>query len=157
MPLLKKNRHRLAPKVKSVSIVLQNMDQHRPQAKTTQAPTSDDRRQPSEIIIQRQREAIHRQTSAVPKPPPRRVQKEPTDNPTIIDPDAFDRSYVVQPVSQPSDRGGKRRSGPKHKRGSSKGNAQQASAANPEPDEDFVLKSGAPRGSMRGKGKLFVP
>ena len=114
-------------------------------------------------IIQRQRQAIQRQAQAAAKPPPRQVRMEPTENPTIIDPDAFDRSYVVQPVSNPpnTSTASKRRSGGGGRRRSPRNSPPNASPKRPvsraEPDVDFVLKSGAPRGSMRGKGKLWVP
>ena len=127
----------------------------------------------SQRIIQRQREAIQRQErqakaveekpKAEEKPPPRQIKLEPTDNPTIIDPDAFDRSYVVQaPSSSPSTNSSaeKRRSRTHHPRGNhSKGSPKRAAKANgkAEADVDYVLKSGAPRGSVRGKGKLWIP
>lgn len=124
----------------------------------------------SQRIIQRQREAIQRHTKATEekpkseeKPPPRQIKLEPTDNPTIIDPDAFDRSYVVQaPSSSPSTNSSaeKRRSRGHHARGNhSKGSPKRSvkTSGNVEADVDYVLKSGATRASVRGKGKLWVP
>lgn len=124
-------------------------------------PTSQDQLQlqrQSEMIIQRQREAIQRQSKAAAKPPPRQIQMEPTENPTVIDPDAFDRSYVVQPpksnTSPPAN--SKRRSNG-HRRGSPKEGSPKRASKGTEPEIDFVLRSGAPRGSTRGKGKLWIP
>lgn len=150
--------------------------------KAKQSQSDEARRQQSELIIQRQREAIQRQVKATTKPAPRKIQMEPTDNPTVIDPDDFDRSFVVQPAvhnSSPqqthhahttqqrqthSDRAGsKRRSGAAagaaRQRPASRGNPSHAhvNGQKGELEDDFVLKSGAPRGATRGKGKLFVP
>lgn len=130
-------------------------------------------------MIQRQREAIQRVTQAV-RPPPRQIQMEPTANPAVIDPDAFDRSYVVQPrsdagkashgnaarlnsksrsTSRPVTRDGPRVNAslqrPRSSRTSPKGKDKTQVAA--EADVDYVLKSGTPRGSIRGKGKLWIP
>ena len=139
-----------------------------------EAPLADARRQTE--IIQRQRQAIQRQAKATASTggatggrtvsPPREVHMEPTANPTVIDPDAFDRSYVVHPPSSPAPNaaansgkrrsgggGGKRRSPKNSPRGGSPKRAAPAAGA----DVDFVLKSGAPRGSTRGRGKLWVP
>ena len=103
----------------------------------------------NEGLIQRQREAIHRQAQAT-RPQPRKIQLHPTASPTVIDPDDFDRSYVVQPrVHTGAPANGVHRGG---RRGSPK-----RAPRTPEPEVDFVLKSGSPRGSMRGKGKLWVP
>jgi hypothetical protein len=119
----------------------------------------------SAMIIRRQREAIERSVKAQAKPPPRQVQLEPTENPTVIDPDAFDRSYVVQqpstsaptvtPNGKPRAAGRGRRS-PKGKE--SPRQAPRKPVDSPVvQDVDFVLKSGQPRGSTRSKGKLWVP
>ena len=136
----------------------------------------------SERMIQRQREAIQRRAKVVEKPvkkttpekekeeeklvekpPPRQVQMEPTSNPTVIDPDAFDRSYVVQPsTSSPNTNSSteKRRPRGHQHRGSGirrgQGSPKRRSKT-PEPEIDYVLKSGAPRASVRGKGKLWIP
>ena len=132
----------------------------------------------SERIIQRQRELIQRQSKATekiaqPPQPPRQIQMEPTSNPTVIDPNDFDRSYVVQPLAKtPEGVNGKRRSGG-HRRRSPKSGSKDASkdtskdvpktsppkreTRRQEADVDFVLKSGAPRSSTRGRGKLWVP
>ena len=135
----------------------------------------------SERMIQRQREAIQRRArvieraprkieekveeAVVEKPPPRQIQMEPTDNPTVIDPDAFDRSYVVQPsTSSPNTTNSsaeKRRSkgNQTHARGGGikRNQGSPRCKETPEPEVEYVLKSGAPRGSIRGKGKLWVP
>ena len=103
----------------------------------------------NEGLIQRQREAIQRQAQAT-KPQPRKIQLHPTASPTVIDPDDFDRSYVVQPrVRTPASANGVHR-------GNRRGSPKRA-ARTPDPEVDFVLKSGSPRGSTRGKGKLWVP
>jgi len=105
----------------------------------------------SREIIERQREAIQRQTQIQAKPPPRQIQMEPTSSPTVIDPDAFDRSYVVQPrTTTPNGTNGHSRT--HHPRGS-----PRRASRTPEADVDYVLKSGSPRAATRGKGKLWVP
>ena len=133
----------------------------------------------SEKMIQRQREAIQRRAKIeekppkkmaetveqkpAEKPPPRQIQMEPTNNPTVIDPDAFDRSYIVQaPSSSPTTNssGEKKRPRSHQPRGGATKRNQGSPKRNsktPEPEVEFVLKSGAPRGSARGKGKLWVP
>lgn len=139
----------------------------------------------SEKMIQRQRDAIQRRVKVVEKPsrkaaeksaeaepaaekiaekpPPRQIQLEPTNNPTVIDPDAFDRSYVVQPPASGSTTKSsveKRRSrGHEHRRREAKRSqgSPKRNSKTPEPEVDYVLKSGAPRGSLRGKGKLWEP
>lgn len=120
-------------------------------------------------IIQRQREVIQRQSKTAEmgmktkgSASPRVIQMQPTNNPTIIDPDAFDRSYVVQPPTKPVPRhnGEKRRSRGNYNRNSAKESPKVNAKQNghvAEPDVDFVLTCGAPRGSTRGKGKLWVP
>ena len=135
-----------------------------PQAQT-QAVTQSQRRTPnlhtrrseglvqrqSRDIIERQREAIQRQTQIQAKPPPRQIQMEPTSSPTVIDPDAFDRSYVVQTrTTMPNGTNGNSRT--HHSRAS-----PRRALRTPEADVDFVLKSGSPRAATRGKGKLWVP
>ncbi|MCJ1406863.1 hypothetical protein MMC19_000933 [Ptychographa xylographoides] len=109
-------------------------------------------------IIERQREAINRQAQASPKvspkPPPRQIQMQPTSSPTVIDPDAFDRSYVVQPRNPNASNG----TNGNHREDSGRGSPRRERVPKtPEPDLDYILKSGAPRGSTRGRGKLWVP
>ena len=139
----------------------------------------------SERIIQRQRELIQRQTKVSEKTvqtpqPPRQIQMEPTTNPTVIDPNDFDRSYVVQPLVNTSEASGSKRRSAGHRRRSPKNGSKESSKDGPkdapkdapktsprrspkreikrqEADVDFVLKSGAPRGSTRGRGKLWIP
>lgn len=106
----------------------------------------------SRDIIERQREAIQRQTHVQAKPAPRQIQMEPTLSPTVIDPDAFDRSYVVQPRNAATANGTNGNHRTPHPRGS-----PRRAPRTPEPDVDFVLKSGSPRAAVRGKGKLWVP
>ena len=82
----------------------------------------------------------------------RQVHKQPTSQPTVIDPDAFDRSYIIKPR-------------PHTPNGSSNGNhripsprlSPRRATGTPEAEVDFVLKSGAPRAATRGRGKLWVP
>ncbi|MCJ1390644.1 hypothetical protein MMC18_003505 [Xylographa bjoerkii] len=105
----------------------------------------------SREIIERQREVINRQVQVPAKPPPRQIKLQPTSSPTVIDPDAFDRSYVVQtPSVVPNITNGN------HRAQSGRGSPRRAPRT-PEPEVDFVLKSGSPRGSTRGRGKLWVP
>ncbi|KAL9109705.1 MAG: hypothetical protein Q9187_008139, partial [Circinaria calcarea] len=82
----------------------------------------------------------------------RQVHKQPTSQPTVIDPDAFDRSYIIKPR-------------PHTPNGISNGNhrvpsprlSPRRAVGTPEAEVDFVLKSGAPRAATRGRGKLWVP
>ena len=151
---------------------------------STKGQSHEDVQRQSRDIIQRQRDAIQRASQAVTKAPPRQIQMEPTANPTVIDPDAFDRSYVVQPrsdttkasngshahghrltgsngsTSRPVTREGPRGNGTQPRSRSSRGSPKardKIGHASPEADVEFVLKSGASRASLRGKGKLWVP
>ena len=177
------------PKSPALSINQRNGPPRQPRAAMQQRNPSQEKlrlqrenqQRESERMIQRQREAIQRRAKAVEKPikkaaelekvedkpvekpPPRQIQMEPTSNPTVIDPDAFDRSYVVQPsTNSPSTNSSaeKRRSRGHQHRGSGikrgQGSPKRRSKT-PEPEIDYVLKSGAPRASVRGKGKLFIP
>lgn len=84
----------------------------------------------------------------VPSKARRQVQKQPTAYPTIIDPDAFDRSYAIAPpINTPE----------VNKRHSSGRASPRRTPRTPEPEVDYVLKSGSPRGATRGRGKLWVP
>ncbi|MCJ1379926.1 hypothetical protein MMC17_003029 [Xylographa soralifera] len=105
----------------------------------------------SREIIERQREVINRQVQAPAKPIPRKIQMQPTSSPTVIDPDAFDRSYVVQSPSIVTNG-----TNGNHRAQGGRGSPRRAPKT-PEPEVDFVLKSGSPRGSTRGRGKLWVP
>lgn len=125
---------------------------HKPHNLRSESPAQRQSRE----IIERQREAINRQVQAPPKPAkplPRQIQMQPTTSPTVIDPDAFDRSYVVQPHGSVSN-------------GANGNHRAPAGRASPrrspvpktiEQEVDFVLKSGSPRSSARGRGKLWVP
>lgn len=104
----------------------------------------------SRDIIQRQRNAIQRQAQVSPKPPPRQIQMQPSASPTVIDPDAFDRSYVVQTPTSATNGGNQ------YHRSNPRGSPRRAPKS-PTPEVDYVLKSGSPRASTRGKGKLWVP
>ncbi|MCJ1438230.1 hypothetical protein MMC27_007617 [Xylographa pallens] len=105
----------------------------------------------SREIIERQREVINRQVKAPAKLPPRKIQMQPTSSPTVIDPDAFDRSYVVQSPSIVTNG-----SNGNHRAQGGRGSPRHAPKT-PEPEVEFVLKSGSPRGSTRGRGRLWVP
>ena len=106
----------------------------------------------SREIIERQREVINRQVKApAAKPPPRKIQMQPTSSPTVIDPDAFDRSYVVQsPGIVPNG------TNSNHRAQGGRGSPRHVPKT-PEPEVEFVLKSGTPRGTTRGRGRLWVP
>ena len=66
----------------------------------------------------------------------------------VIDPDAFDRSYIVRPHNHAPNTNHRVMS----PRGSPRGGPRT-----PESEVDYVLKSGSPRGATRGRGKLWVP
>ncbi|MCJ1471959.1 hypothetical protein MMC13_000602 [Lambiella insularis] len=129
---------------------------HRPHNLRSESPAQRQSRE----IIERQREAINRQAQAPPKatkPPPRQIQMQPTASPTVIDPDAFDRSYVVQPRSS-APNGANGNGNGSHRAQGGRGSPRRSPAPKtPEPEVDFVLKSGSPRSSARGRGKLWVP
>ena len=82
----------------------------------------------------------------------RQVHKQSISQPTVIDPDAFDRSYIIRP--RPSTPNGIANGN--HRVPSPRMSPRRA-AGTSEPDVDFVLKSGAPRAATRGRGKLWVP
>ncbi|MCJ1292417.1 hypothetical protein MMC34_003967 [Xylographa carneopallida] len=105
----------------------------------------------SREIIERQREVMNRQVKAPAKPPPRKIQMQPTSSPTVIDPDAFDRSYVVQSPSMVTNG-----TNGNHRAQGGRGSPRHTPKT-PEPEVEFVLKSGSPRSSIRGRGKLWVP
>ena len=121
----------------------------------------------SHRMIQRQREAIQRQSKAadgnsIPPTPssPRLIRMEPTDNPTVIDPDAFDRTYIVQPPTSATNviprQAIQRRQGRGHHRHSAKDRSKQ----NGQAAESSVNSTPGPdssRASTRGRGKLWVP
>ena len=97
-------------------------------------------------------------------------QRAPRVAPTIIDPDAFDRSSIV---TVPSSYNSQHRDHRANMRQGSRGQPPsphisprrgQPPAPTPapraqiqEPEVDYVLRSGAPRGAARGRGKLWVP
>ena len=121
----------------------------------------------SHRMIQRQREAIQRQSKAadgnsIAQSPssPRLIQMEPTDNPTVIDPDAFDRTYIVQPPTTATNviqRGAvQRRRGRGHHRGLGKDRSKQNGQAT-ESSVDSTPGPDSPRVSTRGKGRLWIP
>ena len=77
----------------------------------------------------------------------RRKSKKVMAPPAIIDPDAFDRFSIPAPHANIKN---------DNHRLSPRGSPRRA-ARTPEPEIDFVLKSGSPRGSARGRGKLWIP
>ena len=109
----------------------------------------------SRDIIERQREVIQRQAQVPTKPPPRQIQMQPTSSPAVIDPDAFDRSYIVQPPTSTPTNGTNGTNG-NHRAQGPRGSPRR-SPRMPEPDVEYVLKSGSPRAATRGRGKLWIP
>ena len=75
--------------------------------------------------------------------------KAPTVTPAIIDPDAFGRSFATNPKANVHNNHPNSRYSPR-------GSPRRATRT-PEPELDYVLKSGNTRASVRGKGKLWVP
>ena len=73
--------------------------------------------------------------------------KAPHVVPAVIDPDAFGRSFATNP----------RTNNHPNSRYSPRGSPRSAAIRTPEPELDYVLKSGNTRASVRGKGKLWVP
>ena len=120
-------------------------------------------------MIQRQREVIQRQSRTTEKgdnpqrsASPRIITMQPTNNPTIIDPDVYDRSYVVQAPTKPAARhnGEKRRARGNNNRNITRDSPKvhpKHSGMVADPDVEYVLTSGAPRAAARGRGKLWTP
>ena len=77
-------------------------------------------------------------------------QSKPMVVPNLIDPDDFGRSHYVNPNVQPNTPKGAYSRTP---RGTMRGFPDVPQ----EPEPDYVLKSGAPRASTRGRGRLWVP
>lgn len=75
--------------------------------------------------------------------------KTPPVAPAIIDPDAFGRSFATNPRAYA-------RNNHPNSRYSPRGSPRRAMRT-PEPELDYVLKSGNTRASVRGRGKLWVP
>lgn len=75
--------------------------------------------------------------------------KTPPVAPAIIDPDAFGRSFATNPRADV-------RNNHPNSRYSPRGSPRRAMRT-PEPELDYVLKSGNTRASVRGRGKLWVP
>ena len=109
----------------------------------------------SRDIIERQREVIQRQAQVPTRPPPRQIQMQPTSSPAVIDPDAFDRSYVVQPLTSTPTNGTNGTNG--NHRAQGRRGSPRRTPRTPEPDVEYVLKSGSPRAATRGRGKLWIP
>ena len=76
--------------------------------------------------------------------------KVPPVAPAIIDPDAFGRSFATNPRSSVHNNHPNSRYSPR-------GGSPRRAIKTPEPELDYVLKSGNTRASIRGKGKLWVP
>ena len=94
----------------------------------------------------------HRFDQGSPKFPRQPNKPQTISYPTIIDPDDFDRSPIIRPprIHTPN--------GNSHSNHRMPGSPKRGGASkSTEPEVDFVLKSGAPRGSTRGRGKLWVP
>lgn len=72
----------------------------------------------------------------------------------LIDPDAFGRSDAIGPPYVANSR--TQAHNWQYPRYSPRGNPRRVSRTN-EQEVDFVLKSGSPRGTSRGQGKLWVP
>ena len=85
--------------------------------------------------------------NAIPNRQPR--NKTPPNAPAIIDPDAFGRSFATNPKANVHNNH-------PYSRYSPRGSPRRAIGTQ-EPELDYVLKSGNTRGSVRGKGKLWVP
>ena len=88
-----------------------------------------------------------------PKPlaPVSHPQPKVTAPPVIIDPDAFDRSIAINPRANSF-----RNNSPRHSPRHSPRNSIRGLPRTSEPDVDFVLKSGSPRGATRGSKTLWV-
>ena len=96
----------------------------------------------------------HRFEQGSPKFQRQPKKQQPISYPTIIDPDDFDRSPITQQPRVHTPNGNS--SGIKNHRmpdSPKRGGSSKIT----DPEVDFVLRSGAPRGSTRGKGKLWVP
>ena len=94
----------------------------------------------------------HRFDQGSPKFPRQPNKPQTISYPTIIDPDDFDRSPIIQlpRIHTPN--------GNSHNHHRMPGSPKRGGVSkSTEPEVDFVLKSGAPRGSTRGRGKLWVP
>ena len=90
--------------------------------------------------------AVQRVDQAFAKPQ-RQSHKQQRSFP-IIDPDAFDRSFIIRPNNNAPNNNHRIMS----PRGSPRGTPRT-----PETEVDYVLKSGSPRAATRGRGKLWVP
>lgn len=90
------------------------------------------------------------------RPPSRgnHVHTSPQVKAPLIDPDAFGRSDAIGPPSVVTSR--TQVQNWQYSRYSPRGNPRHVSRTN-EQEVDFVLKSGSPRGTSRGHGKLWVP
>ena len=84
-----------------------------------------------------------RRTTTARQPHPKAAHAVPA----IIDPDSFGRSFATNPRSNNHP----------NSRYSPRGSPRHAAIRTPEPELDYVLKSGNTRASVRGKGKLWVP
>lgn len=90
------------------------------------------------------------------RPPSRgnHVHASPQVKAPLIDPDAFGRSDAIGPPNMVNSR--TQAQNWQYPRYSPRGNPRHVSRTN-EQDVDFILKSGSPRGTSRGHGKLWVP
>lgn len=90
------------------------------------------------------------------RPPTRgnHVHASPQAKAPLIDPDAFGRSDAIGPPHVVNSR--TQAQNWQYPRYPPRGNPRHVSRTN-EQEVDFVLKSGSPRGTSRGQGKLWVP
>lgn len=95
-----------------------------------------------------------KQTNSRPPTRGNHVHASPQAKAPLIDPDAFGRSDAIGPPHVANSR--TQAQNWQYPRYSPRGNPRHVSRTN-EPEVDFVLKSGSPRGTSRGQGKLWVP
>ncbi len=131
------------PKAKRLS-AQQKSPQQSPKQDVT--PNASQSPKPSAAQIQKQNvQQSPKKATRVPQP----QTKTPPVAPAIIDPDAFGRSFATNPRANVHNNHPNSRYSPR-------GSPRRA-VRTPEPELDYVLKSGNTRASIRGKGKLWVP
>ena len=105
-------------------------------------------RNPNPKASQSPKQTVHRSSrNAIPVRHPR--NKTPPVAPAIIDPDAFGRTFATNPKASVHNNHPESRYSPR-------GSPRRA-IMTPEPELDYILKSGNTRASGRGRGKLWVP
>lgn len=95
-----------------------------------------------------------KQTNSRPPTRGNHAHASPQAKAPLIDPDAFGRSDAIGPPYVANSR--TQAHNWQYPRYSPRGNPRRVSRTN-EQEVDFVLKSGSPRGTSRGQGKLWVP